>query len=155
MAAVAVGLHFGVPITKIKNAIEAYNPDNSRSQWVQKGSNQIIMDAYNANPTSMRAAIENFAASGLPNKMLWLGGMKEMGQDEVKEHTELVQLISRYLWADVILVGNEFKGLNNSYRWFATSQEASNEIQNHQPKAASILIKGSRGSKMELLLNVL
>lgn len=155
MVAVAVGLHFGLSIEEVKAAIAAYNPDNSRSQWMQIGNNQLILDAYNANPTSMRAAILNFAKADLPNKMLWLGGMKEMGDAEQQEHTELVALIKEYQWADVILVGKEFIGLTEGYAHFNTSAEAKDYIAAHKPANASILVKGSRGSKMEVMLEAL
>lgn len=155
MAAVAVGLYFGISIDKIKEAISAYNPDNSRSQWLQIGSNKIILDAYNANPTSMRAAITNFASTELNNKMLWIGGMKEMGADEEKEHRELVELIATYNWKDVILVGKEFRTTRANYRQFETSADAADYVKEHKPEGASILIKGSRGSKMETLLEAL
>ena len=152
MAAIAVGLHFGIPIDEIKNAIAAYNPDNSRSQWLQKGSNHIILDAYNANPSSMKAAILNFAALDLPNKILWMGGMKEMGSEERTEHLELVALIARYEWKEVILVGKEFKDINNGYTWFENSADAADYIREHVPADSSILVKGSRGSKMEVMI---
>ncbi len=155
MAAVAAGLHFGIGIDEIKAAIAAYNPDNSRSQWLQKGSNRIILDAYNANPSSMRAAILNFAAADLPNKMLWIGGMKEMGNDEEQEHQELVALIAQYEWQEVILAGKEFKGLQNGYNWFETSADAAAYVKANPPANSAILIKGSRGSKMETLLEAL
>ena len=153
IAAVAIGMHFGVSINDIKSAIEAYNPDNSRSQWITKGTNKIILDAYNANPTSMKAAIQNFAATNLPNKMLWIGGMKEMGDAEHEEHQQLVELIATYPWKDVILVGNEFKGLEGPYRWFETSGDAAADIAAHPPYDSSILVKGSRGSRMEVMVN--
>jgi len=155
MVAVAVGLHFGVPIADIKRAISAYNPDNSRSQWIKKGSNNVILDAYNANPTSMRAAILNFAAAELPHKMLWIGGMKEMGAEERNEHEVLVALVDEYKWEQVILVGREFKGISGKYSWFETSAEAAAYVKARLPSDASILIKGSRGSKMELLAEAL
>lgn len=155
MAAVAIGLHFGIGIDKIKQAIEAYNPDNSRSQWLQAGTNKIILDAYNANPTSMRAAIVNFSRTDLANKVLWLGGMKEMGAAEEQEHRELVKLVSEYEWADVILVGKEFADLSGDYRRFDTSADAAAYVKQHIPQQASILIKGSRGSRMELMLEAL
>jgi len=155
MVAVAIGLHFGIPIDDIKRAIADYNPDNSRSQWLQKGSNKIILDAYNANPTSMRAAIINFSKTDLPNKILWIGGMKEMGSEEANEHRELVQLIANYEWTDVILVGKEFKDVRSSYKWYETSAQAAEEIKKHAPLNSAILIKGSRGSKMEVLVEVL
>jgi UDP-N-acetylmuramoyl-tripeptide--D-alanyl-D-alanine ligase len=155
MTAVAVGLHFGVPFTDVKEAIEAYSPDNSRSQWLQKGTNQLILDAYNANPTSMRAAILNFASSPLSNKVLWIGGMREMGTAERDEHNELVTLIAAHQWQDVILVGNEFREITHSFRWFADSRQAAEYIKSQPPKNASILIKGSRGSKMEVMMEAL
>lgn len=152
MAAVAVGAHFGVSAEAMKKAIEHYSPDNSRSQFVEAGSNKIILDAYNANPTSMRAAIKNFADTDMPHKMLWLGAMKEMGKDEQKEHEALVGFIRQYEWVQVLLVGKEFKGMNETFQWFETSEQAAEWVKNHQPQNASVLIKGSRGSKMEVLL---
>ena len=155
MAAVAIGLHFNIGIDRIKAAINDYMPDNSRSQWMRKGSNQIVLDAYNANPSSMRAAIVNFAAMEVPDKMLWLGGMKEMGAAEANEHADLIKLIDEYKWKDVVLVGKEFKGIQGAYRWFETSSDAALEIGKEELKNASILIKGSRGSRMEVLLEAL
>lgn len=155
MLAIAAGLHFGIGIDTIKEAIAAYNPDNSRSQWLQKGTNRLILDAYNANPSSMRAAIINFARLPLPNKMLWLGAMKEMGSEEVHEHNELVNLAAGYNWDDVILVGKEFKDIETPYHYFETSAEAAAYVKAHLPQNASILVKGSRGSKMELLAQAL
>jgi len=156
MVAVAVGLHFGIGIDAIKEAIAAYVPDNSRSQWMEKGSNKLILDAYNANPTSMRAAIINFAKTGLAHKQLWLGGMREMGADEAKEHAELLELIKAYNWEQVILVGKEFNGLDlEGFIHFETSAQAAEYVKNHMPENASILVKGSRGSRMELLAEAL
>ena len=155
MTAVAIGLHFGISVDEIKAAIAAYAPDNSRSQWMQKGSNKIILDAYNANPTSMRAAILNFATTDLPLKMLWIGGMKEMGTEELYEHKELVALIYKYKWQQVILVGKEFKEVRGNFTWFENSAEAAGYIKAHVPQNSSILVKGSRGSKMEVLVDVL
>ena len=155
LAAAAIGLHFGLTPNDIKAAIAAYSPDNSRSQWLKKGSNQVILDAYNANPTSMRAAIMNFAAADLPGKMLWLGGMKEMGHEEHNEHEALVALVDEHEWQQVILVGKEFSGLSKGYLWFDTSAEAAAYIKEHQPQNSAILIKGSRGSKMEVMAGAL
>lgn len=155
MTAIAVGLHFGIDISDIKDAIAAYDPDNSRSQWLVKGTNKLILDAYNANPTSMHAAIVNFANSNLSNKTLWLGAMKEMGTEETNEHKALVALIDEYTWEEVILVGKEFAGLNGQHKLFDTSAEAAAYIKNNKPENASILIKGSRGSKMEVMAEVL
>ncbi|HTM66941.1 MAG TPA: UDP-N-acetylmuramoyl-tripeptide--D-alanyl-D-alanine ligase [Flavipsychrobacter sp.] len=155
MVAAAVGLHFGISIDGIKQAIEAYEPDNSRSQFLIVGSNKVILDAYNANPTSMRAAISNFALSEQDDKILWIGGMKEMGDEEAFEHQELIAFINKYKWKEVLLVGKEFSGLTDDYKWFSTSSEAAAFISNNKPENTSILIKGSRGSKMENLLEAL
>lgn len=155
MVAIAAGMHFGIKFNEIKEAIEAYNPDNSRSQWIEKNTNKVILDAYNANPTSMYAAITNFAKSDLSRKMLWIGAMKEMGPEEATEHTELINLIKQYNWDNVILVGKEFDRAKHSYLHFTTSVEAAEYIKQHPPVNAAILIKGSRGSKMELLLNAI
>lgn len=154
LLAVAIGSYFGVNYTQIKSAIESYEPDNSRSQFVALGSNKVILDAYNANPTSMRAAIDNFAKmSG--SKMLWLGAMKEMGADEFKEHAELVSYIKQWKWDAVILVGKEFESVKDMYHWFENSTSASAFVAQNIPQDALILIKGSRGSKMEKLFEVL
>jgi UDP-N-acetylmuramoyl-tripeptide--D-alanyl-D-alanine ligase len=103
----------------------------------------------------MRAAILNFATADLPNKTLWIGGMKEMGTEEKNEHRELVELISQYQWRNVILVGKEFKDQQDVYTWFETSADAAVYIKLHPPTDSAILIKGSRGSKMEVLLEAL
>lgn len=155
MAAVAVGMHFTIDIDTIKNAIASYTPDNSRSQWSTIGTNKVISDAYNANPTSMRAAILNFSKANTPNKILWLGGMKEMGDDEAKEHKELVDLINEYQWVQVILVGPEFSGISHNYIHFNTSEEAANYVRKNKPDNASILVKGSRSTKMEAMIEEL
>lgn len=154
LLAVAVGSHFGVSNQHIKAAIEGYMPDNSRSQFVTKGSNKIILDAYNANPTSMRAAIANFSKLH-GKKAIWLGAMKEMGEDEVKEHQELIEYFEQWYWDDVILVGQEFEPHKGGYNWFSNSELAAKYVEQNKPHEALILIKGSRGSKMEKLLEVL
>lgn len=148
MLAVAVGTHFGISAQQVKTAIEAYEPDNSRSQLMTKGDNSIILDAYNANPTSMRAAIVNFSKLN-GRKMLWLGAMKEMGRDEAKEHQELIEFIEQWSWVDIILVGKEFEAFKGDKKWFLTSDLAAEYVAQNKPRETIILIKGSRGSKME------
>ncbi len=156
MAAVAVGLHFGIGIDAIKEAIENYQPDNSRSQLLKRGTNTLILDAYNANPTSMQAAIQNFANNpSFTNKHLWIGGMKEMGAASKTEHQALVNLIKQFEWKNVILVGSEMEGLQGAFLWFANAADAVKYLQENKPENASILIKGSRGSRMELLAEAL
>ncbi len=152
MAAIAVGMDQGVPAASIGKALETYQPDNSRSQWLKRGTNEIILDAYNANPSSMRAAIENFACSGLQNKRLWLGAMKEMGPASEAEHAALVTLAEQYSWEEIILVGQEFTAVKGAHIWFPDAASAAVWLQANPPQNAAILIKGSRGSRMEVLL---
>jgi UDP-N-acetylmuramoyl-tripeptide--D-alanyl-D-alanine ligase len=154
LLAYAVGSYFGVSSLKIKSAIESYRPDNSRSQLLTLGSNRIILDAYNANPTSMRAAIFNFSKLE-GSKILWLGAMKEMGQDEGKEHEELLRFIEKWEWSDIILVGKEYKPFVTTQIWFENSSLAAEYVKNSKPQDSLILIKGSRGSKMERMFEVL
>ena len=108
LAAVTIGKFFKVPEQQIKSAIENYIPSNSRSQLVEKGSNKIILDAYNANPSSMKLAIENFARISSPDKVLILGAMAELGKESVAEHQQVVDLIAKYPWKAVVLVGGDF-----------------------------------------------
>lgn len=155
LAAVAIGSYFQVPLAAIKTAVENYLPDNSRSQWLEKGSNRIVLDAYNANPSSMKAAIENFALLPGENKQLWLGAMKEMGPQSKAEHQALLNLVRQYRWQEVIVVGEEFKDLTDGFLWFENSAEAAAYIKAHPPKNATILVKGSRGSRMEAMTAIL
>ncbi|HEY1022773.1 MAG TPA: UDP-N-acetylmuramoyl-tripeptide--D-alanyl-D-alanine ligase, partial [Flavisolibacter sp.] len=108
LAAVAVGTFFGVTEENMKIALENYAPSNSRSQLVEKGRNKIILDAYNANPSSMKAAIENFARTEGKNKILVLGAMAELGEESLQEHKAIVGEISRHSWQQVLLVGGDF-----------------------------------------------
>lgn len=153
LAAVAVGKYFNVPVEKIKVAIENYQPSNSRSQLIEKDSNKIIMDAYNANPASMKAAIENFAKIDAPKKMLMLGAMAELGPESITEHKALVSLIQKHKWEKVVLVGGDFEKTHENFLFFKNSSEAKNWLQNQLIVNTYILIKGSRSMQMEKLLN--
>ncbi|MDR6565738.1 MULTISPECIES: UDP-N-acetylmuramoyl-tripeptide--D-alanyl-D-alanine ligase [Chitinophaga] len=152
MAAVAVASHFNVPESAIAPAIAHYTPSNNRSQVIKQGSNTIIMDAYNANPSSMRAAIENFAGIQADKKILLLGAMMELGTDSVKEHQELVNLLERSHWEAVVLVGGDFKKVTHPYIFLENSTEAGKWLQQQQYQDAHILIKGSRSTGMEKVL---
>ena len=155
LAAVAIGKYFGVEDEKIRSAIEEYTPTNSRSQLVQKGSNRIILDAYNANPSSMKAAIENFARLEADKKILALGGMAELGINSVDEHRQLVAAIGHHSWQEVLLVGGDFLKIDHPYRSFATPDEAGKWLQQQGVADAALLVKGSRSMQMEKLLNYL
>lgn len=153
LLAVAVGKHFNVPFTKIKQSIEAYAPSNSRSQLIEKDGNKIILDAYNANPSSMLVAIENLAKLDVPNKVLILGAMAELGDESVEEHQSIVSLIEQYTWKQVVLVGGDFLKTNHSFISLANAEEAKEWFEKAQLSDCYILIKGSRSSKMELTIS--
>lgn len=152
MAAVAVASHFKVPAEKIGPAIAAYTPSNNRSQVMQQGTNTIIMDAYNANPSSMKAAIDNFLGIEAPKKVLMLGAMMELGTDSIKEHEALVEQLQRHHWEAVVLVGGDFKKVNHPYIYLDNSAEAAKWLQQQQFQDTHILIKGSRSTGMEKVL---
>jgi UDP-N-acetylmuramoyl-tripeptide--D-alanyl-D-alanine ligase len=157
LVAVAVGKHFDVSDAKIYQSIEQYAPSNSRSQLIRRDGNHIILDAYNANPSSMRAAIENFArlpvaGDGFDQKILILGAMAELGPESMNEHRSIVKLIGQYPWHQVALVGGDFEKIKHPYLRFGDSKEAAHWLSNAGFKNIYMLIKGSRSSKMELVL---
>jgi UDP-N-acetylmuramoyl-tripeptide--D-alanyl-D-alanine ligase len=152
LAAVAIGQHFKVPNDKIKLAIENYIPTNSRSQLLTWNNNEVILDAYNANPSSMKLAVENFAKLNKPNKVVCLGGMRELGIDTLMEHQMLIDQLKQTNWEQVILVGSEFKPCDHNYLYFDTVIEAKAWLQAQHLKGYTLLIKGSRGIQMEQLI---
>ncbi len=152
LAASIVGKYFNVADEKIKEALEAYTPDNSRSQLVEKGGNHIILDAYNANPSSMNAAIENFAKLQADNKMLFLGAMMELGEDSLEEHKMLIGLIAKYPWKNVVVVGGDFKNVAHNYTYFHNSTEAAAWWAAQQSTGNYLLVKGSRSMMMEKII---
>ena len=152
LCAAAIGRYFNVPDEKIKQAIEGYTPGNSRSQMVEKGSNKIILDAYNANPTSMKAAIENFAYMHAENKVLMIGGMMELGSESLQEHEQIIDLIRRYNWNHVVLVGGDFEKIKHPYIFFKNSAEAAMWFTQQNFRHTHILIKGSRSMQMEKVI---
>lgn len=157
-AAITIGAYFKVPLAKIKTGIEAYAPSNNRSQIVKKGTNTILMDAYNANPSSMMAALENFKEVKGDTKILFLGDMFELGAATEAEHQNIVDFLSGNEFEKVFLVGgNFFKTTNKSasITYAETFEDVKIAIQNHPPKDATILIKASRGLALERILDLL
>ena len=152
LAAITVGKQFKISDQKIKSAIESYTPSNSRSQLIQKGTNKIILDAYNANPSSMKLAIENFSKIKSDNKVLMLGAMAELGKDSIAEHQAIVDLISQYSLKEVVLVGGDFLKIKHPWMSFATAEEAKVWLQDQHFENTHILIKGSRSTKMETVI---
>ena len=152
LAAVTVGKFFEIPESKIRSAIEDYTPSNSRSQLMEKGSNKIILDAYNANPSSMKLAIENFAKNKSENKILMLGAMAELGKESLQEHQLIIDLIKKYQWKEVALVGGDFLKLSHPFLSFENSSQAKDWFVKQGLESSTILVKGSRSMQMEKVL---
>ena len=160
LCALTIGKFFGVPTEKMVKAIEDYAPSNSRSQLIEQGTNHIILDAYNANPSSMKVAIENFARIHANRKILLLGGMMELGAESIAEHKALVELIASLGFKEVVLVGGDFiytKDLftqytNANFIYKDNALEARDWLQQLNPQDSYILVKGSRSMKMEQVI---
>ncbi len=152
LAAVAAGGYFNVEGDLIKQSIESYTPTNSRSQLLEKNGNKIILDAYNANPSSMKAAIENFSRHASDAKILVLGAMAELGAESVAEHRKIVEEIEKYEWKEVLLVGGDFLKSGHSFRSFETPVAAGEWLHHQNLAHAYFLIKGSRSMQMEQIL---
>lgn len=152
MTAVAVGMQFGVPFRSINEALANYVPSNNRSEYRDTGRNHLIIDAYNANPTSMAAALDNFAQVRADNKMVILGEMRELGADSEQEHRKVLEQLSTMQLTDMWLVGEEFlstcpEAMNNtSIRCFKSVEEVKPLLADLNSK--TILIKGSNGTKL-------
>ena len=157
-AAITIGNYFNVPTNKIKEAIESYVPKNNRSQIINKGSNRIILDAYNANPTSMKAALENFEKQKGIFKIAILGDMFELGTDAQKEHQYIVDLASTMPFNHLILIGENFnktKIVSPKISAFKSFQDFKTNFDFSQLDNATLLIKGSRGMALERILEML
>ncbi len=148
LAAIAIGLHFGVMPRQICHALETYVPTNNRSQLTETAHNRLIVDAYNANPSSMAAAIENFRMMQVDNKMAILGDMRELGDASGAEHQKVVDSLAAAGLTNVWLVGEEFGKTRTALRKFKDVDEVKAELRCHQPVDHYILIKGSNGIRL-------
>ena len=155
MAAVCIGNYFGVDLDSIKTAIENYKPTNNRSQFARTEKNQLIVDAYNANPTSMEATLKNFSEIQMANKTAIIGDMLELGDESVNEHQAIISILKKYNFNQVILVGKIFHSLDSEFNSFISTEEAYTWIQKNPISNASVLIKGSRGIRLEKLIELL
>lgn len=153
LVAVTVGKHFNIPDDQIKKAIESYAPSNSRSQLIEIGDNKFILDAYNANPSSMKAAIENFAAIQAGNKVLMLGAMAELGPESLQEHQQIVNLLQQYSWQSVVLVGGDFMKIDHPFIRKENALQAGEWFREQTFHNTFFLIKGSRSMQMEKVLS--
>ena len=148
LAACAVGTYFKVSPAEICHAIENYIPTNNRSELLQTPHNRLIVDAYNANPTSMAAALENFRLIDHPHKMVILGGMKELGEASVAEHQNVINQLHMQPQTEVWLVGEEFKPFASAYKHFDHIDNLTEYLQHHPLRDKLILIKGSNSQRL-------
>lgn len=155
-AALAIGKYFGVDDAAVKEALEAYVPENNRSQLLSKGTNQIILDAYNANPSSMAVAIENFIQLDSPNKILILGDMFELGQESQQEHQAIVAMLLKEQNVQSYFVGSSFYSNRieaGHFYFYETFDAFSSHLKEIKIENSTLLIKGSRGMALERTLD--
>ena len=151
LAAAAIGRYFGVSDDDVSSALASYLPHNNRSQLKETADNKLIVDAYNANPTSMMAALKNFRQVEAPHKMVILGDMKELGEASREEHQKVVDYLKECGFDRVVLVGPEFAAATHSYQTFQHVDEVLADIRIHKPQGYYILIKGSNSMKLSQL----
>jgi UDP-N-acetylmuramoyl-tripeptide--D-alanyl-D-alanine ligase len=153
--AVLMGKYFNIPLKDIKTAITSYQPQNNRSQIIDKNGLKIILDAYNANPTSMRAALENFSAMDAKEKTLIIGDMFELGQTAAEEHQAIADLAENLGFNTVFLVGENFFGAKTSLNKFKTFDALKEHLSKNPLEKGMVLVKGSRGMALERVLDLL
>jgi len=151
LAAVAIGRYFGVEDTQICHALSSYVPQNNRSQLVHTASNTLIVDAYNANPTSMMAALENFRQMEAAHKVAILGDMKELGEGSHEEHQKVVDFLKECGFERVMLVGPEFGGTSSLFEHYKDVKEVEALLAAHPLQGCCVLVKGSNSMKLSEL----
>lgn len=155
LAAVTIGRFFGVEPAKIDKALAEYVPQNNRSQLKKTADNTLIIDAYNANPTSMMASISNFRNMEASHKMLILGDMRELGKDSAEEHQKIVDYLKECNFENVVLVGELFAATRHSYPTYPDATALIGELQKNKPTGKMILIKGSNGIRLSSVIEYL
>ncbi len=155
LAAVTIGHFFGLTNAQIKHGLEAYVPTNNRSQYIETKDNHLIVDAYNANPSSMQIAINNFAQTSNVQKMLILGDMLELGAASLAEHQVIVDMLIDKGLYNTFLVGKEFQHTKNDFLKFDKVDDLVEYLSSHKITDQTILIKGSRGIQLEKVLSKL
>ena len=155
MAAITIGRHFKVEDELIIEALESYCPTNNRSQYIKTDKNEIVMDAYNANPTSMSHSIKNFRNISGDEHLLILGDVRELGHESAEEHHKIIMLLKELDFKNVMLVGEEFKKVNDSYDSYTDIDELIEHIKENDISGCKILVKGSRGVRLEKVINLL
>ncbi|MBU3010317.1 UDP-N-acetylmuramoyl-tripeptide--D-alanyl-D-alanine ligase [Polaribacter vadi] len=154
-AAITIAEYFKVYKSEVKEAIESYTPTNNRSQIIKTKTNKIILDAYNANPSSMKVALENFASLKDENKVIILGDMFELGSDSLKEHQNIVDLSSALDINNQFFIGENFLQTSATHQQFKTFEDFKFYLKNNPLENQSILIKGSRGMRLERVLDLM
>lgn len=155
LAAIAIGRYFDVSAEAICEALEDYVPSNNRSQLTETADNHLIVDAYNANPTSMMAALENFRLMEVLHKMVVLGDMKELGEGSTEEHRKIAAYLQTCGFERIILVGTEFGKVKGSFEHYLDVEALKQIFAQNKPKGKFILIKGSNSMKLSLLKDIL
>lgn len=155
LAACCTGVVYGLTAEQIRRGIEQYAPTNNRSMLLKTARNTLVVDAYNANPTSMRAAIINFSMMRPERPTLILGDMLELGEQSLEEHQQVVDLIRHEGFDDVMLVGQEFAQTTTAYPVFETTEQLRRHLEQHPLEARHILLKGSNGMHMDQLTSLL
>lgn len=155
LAAVTIGRFFEVEDEKIDSALAGYSPQNNRSQLKKTEDNTLIIDAYNANPTSMLAALQNFRRMAAPHKMLILGDMRELGAESLSEHQKIADYLTESDFEKVWLVGEQFASVQHAFKTYKNVQEVIKELEADKPKGYTILIKGSNGIKLSSTIEYL
>ena len=149
LAAVTIGKYFGVEDVLIKKGLEEYTPQNNRSQLTVTDHNRLVVDAYNANPTSMQAAITNFALMEVENKVLILGDMLELGEQSDAEHRQIIDLLKQNNFNQVFLIGKEFSKTNTPFPTLSDVSQLITQLECEPLQNCMVLIKGSRGIQLE------
>ncbi|HPF00151.1 MAG TPA: UDP-N-acetylmuramoyl-tripeptide--D-alanyl-D-alanine ligase [Bacteroidales bacterium] len=158
LAAISIGLHFGANAKEINKKLSEYTPSNMRSQWIETEHNQLILDAYNANPSSMSAALKNFADLQTEKKLPILGDMLELGSYSDNEHHEVLNLIKELSFKSAVLIGPCFSKFRNefpAFLFFSNTAEAKTALTKNTISGFTILLKGSRGIGVENLKEIL
>lgn len=157
LAAASIGEYFDVPFAQIKKAIESYTPKNNRSQYIETDKNNLYLDAYNANPTSVELSLKNFVSLSKPSSCIILGDMLELGKDTLEEHRKILQLVENYTFDRVLLVGKIYHSLNvqEEILQFENVNELKKWLMHNEIADSNILIKGSRGIQLETIVEYL
>jgi UDP-N-acetylmuramoyl-tripeptide--D-alanyl-D-alanine ligase len=155
LASITIGNYLEVPFDLMKVALDNYVPSNSRSQLVKTNLNTVILDAYNANPSSMEVAIRNFATLQSSNKVIIVGEMLELGDYSTLEHKKISDLIKSFEFAKIIFIGKGFESFSKDCLFFDSSGACSNYLKENPITNAHILLKGSRGVKLEMVMEKL